>query len=308
MMTGARPPKKARLCSDQDSHVDATETTEKSKFFSTKGKDTGSKKADTFLFSDDSIDEALLNLPDLDGWHEPAKPRKSIAVFEESKLLTKEASNTSTNASATKDDTISQSTTTEATAENVVESEVQNDDLSTTSSTPITSTLLKFSYNSSQSGDGADTPASAASRAASSIFTPSTAAPSTVASSVALSATQVSAAPKPSSMTPLQLLGARALQRKPSPRLPRSPNRSPERRERKLAQRMVLSSAPVNPSFVPLPKVDLNEIEALSQPVGSEDHIASESEGENEAEAGNVDQENPVNKARPFNISRFAYA
>jgi exonuclease-1 len=279
--SGQRPQKKARLCSGAEITSPVAPEAQKSKFFPQASKDTKDKKKDAFLFSDDSIDEALLNLPDLDGWHEPSKPRKSISVFDEKTIQT------TVGVSKSKDDT-----TVPATDE--------------ASSTPLRSTLQSFCYNSSSSASTVDTPASALSQGADSIFTPSTGAPSTVASTVTFSATQTSVLSKPPALTPLQRLGARALQRKPTQRLLRSPNRSPERRDRKLAQRLSVASVPVNPAFVPLPKVNLDEVEALGKPLGSEDHIIPDSDGESEADTG-VDKENGGKKMPALNLSRFAY-
>jgi exonuclease-1 len=56
---------------------------------------------------------------------------------------------------------------------------------------------------------------------------------------------------------------------------------------------------PVNPSFVPLPKVDVTEIAALNRSGGSEDQIIPDSDGEDEAEV-----ELP---RRRLNLSRFAF-
>ena len=61
-----------------------------------------------------------------------------------------------------------------------------------------------------------------------------------------------------------------------------------------------LSNMPVNPAFVPLPKVDLDEVEALNGPVeGSEDQIIPDSDGE-------VDDGEAL-PPKKLNLSRFAY-
>lgn len=284
--SGQRPQKKARLCSGSEITSPVGPEAQKSKFFSQTSKN---KEKDAFLFSDDSIDEALLNLPDLDGWHEPAKP-KTIKVFDEKTTRNQHGP-----------DATSKSQEASMAADAITEATIDSDN------TPLRSTLQSFCYSASSSASTAETPASAESQGAQSIFTPSTGAPSTVASSVASSATQTSIMSKPPALTPLQRLGARALQRKPTQRLLRSPNRSPERRDRKLAQRLSVASLPVNPAFVPLPKVNLDEVEALSRPVGSEDHIVPDSDGENEADDTGLDQENAGKRFPSLNLSRFAY-
>ncbi|KAH6670944.1 exodeoxyribonuclease [Plectosphaerella plurivora] len=278
--SGPRPQKKARLCSGAEITSPIAPEAQKSKFFPQPVKHTKDSVKDAFLFSDDSIDKALLNLPDLDAWHEPVK--KTINVFDD------KTTRNLGGVTNTKDDTT-----------------VLDTDES--SSTPLRSTLQSFCYSASSSASTADTPASAVSQGADSIFTPSTGAPSTVASSMTFSATQTSVLSKPPALTPLQRLGARALQRKPTQRLLRSPNRSPERRDRKLAQRLSVAAVPVNPAFVPLPKVNLAEVEALGKPLGSEDHIIPDSDGENEADDAGQDQENSGKKLSVLNLSRFAY-
>ncbi|MDA4131831.1 MAG: hypothetical protein OK454_01720, partial [Thaumarchaeota archaeon] len=88
----SRPPKKARLCEDVLPGADlrrrsSNATPERSKFFPVANNTVTprSDKADPILMSDDSIEEALLRLPDVDGWN-PTKTsmsRKSLEVFQE---------------------------------------------------------------------------------------------------------------------------------------------------------------------------------------------------------------------------------
>jgi exonuclease-1 len=62
-----------------------------------------------------------------------------------------------------------------------------------------------------------------------------------------------------------------------------------------------MNNLPVNPAMVALPKVDLDEVEALNRPLeGSEDQIVPDSEGEEDDFADVV--------PRKLNLSRFAYA
>lgn len=66
---------------------------------------------------------------------------------------------------------------------------------------------------------------------------------------------------------------------------------------------------PVNPSFVPLPKVDLDEVEALNRPVGSEDMIPDsdeENDLDDDKHGGIVGDEDSGNAS--LNLSRFLYA
>ena len=77
-----------------------------------------------------------------------------------------------------------------------------------------------------------------------------------------------------------------------------------------LADRKVSAQTtfPVNPAFVPLPKVDLKEVEALNRTMGgSEDQIIPDSDGENDpTEADEEDKAFARTPAR-LNLSRFAF-
>jgi exonuclease-1 len=77
-----------------------------------------------------------------------------------------------------------------------------------------------------------------------------------------------------------------------SPKLPKPRNS---------LDRQFLSGVPVNPAFVPLPKVNLKEVEQLNR--GSEDQIIPDSDDEDE-------DEDEVDLAPPkkLNLSRFAFA
>ncbi|KAF6804462.1 exo1 protein [Colletotrichum sojae] len=293
-----RPPKKVRLCADTDATETKSEESQNSKFFPKSGsKNKGNK--DSFLFSDDSIDEALLSLSDLDSWHN-SKP-KAITVFEEKESQSTEA--TTTDSQFSKDEEI-----TNTPQSDLFETEDKPEE-ETAASSRRTS-LRQFAYSSQPSPAASsqpDTPATAVSRQ-SSVFTPSTAAPSTAASSITFSAGGAAAASKATPMlTPLQRIGARALQRKNTPaRRPLSPTKSAIQRSPKRSPRKsrLLKSFPVNPSFVPLPKVDLAEVAALNAPCGSEDQIVPDSDGEND----DVFAPDETERSRPaLNLSRFAY-
>lgn len=123
---------------------------------------------------------------------------------------------------------------------------------------------------------------------------------STPASSTSLQSSVFSTAPTPSTapstaglrLTPLQRLGARANHASESPRRPPQPRTKIGKENAK--------GLPANPSFVPLPKVDVAEVEALNRQCGSEDHMVPDSDGEAEEEA-----ELP---ARKLDLSRFAFS
>ncbi|KXH66585.1 hypothetical protein CSAL01_10301 [Colletotrichum salicis] len=308
-----RPPKKVRLCADADITETKTEESQKSKFFSKNGS-SNNKSKDSFLFSDDSIDEALLNLPDIDGWHAP-KP-KSISVYEESQNTdTGTEATAGTDSQFSKDGEISATPQTDLSEVDDVEpgkpvSSLAEKNMRRTS-------LQRFAFSSQPSPAASsqpDTPSTIASQQ-SSTFTPSTGAPSTAASSITFSASSIAAGPSKTTplLTPLQRMGARALQRKnPPARRLLSPTKSTIQRSPKRSPRKsrLLKSFPVNPSFVPLPKVDLAEVEALNAPCGSEDQIIPDSDGENDDDVfaqdlGQKDDSDSMPKA--LNLSRFVY-
>lgn len=304
-----RPPKKVRLCADTDVAAAKPEESQKSKFFHKSGSTTNKSKKDSFLFSDDSIDEALLNLPDLDGWHAP-KP-KSITVFEESQST---EATTGTDSQFSKDEEVTGTPQTDL-SEDDDASEPKKPALLLPETNSRRTSLRQFAFTSQPSPAASsqpDTPSSAVSRQ-SSIFTPSTAAPSTVASSINFSASSITATASKATplLTPLQRMGARALQRKnPPARRPLSPTKSTIQRSPKRSPRMnrFLKSIPVNPSFVPLPKVDLAEVEALNAPCGSEDQIVPDSDGENDdIFAQGLGETEEASRPRALNLSRFVY-
>jgi len=98
-LSDTRPQKRSRLCAD-DVNIDSLSESHRSNlgrspFFDSLGpqpspsigrssKAKRSKKDDIAIFSDDSIEEALLNLPDFDCWHEPKpKNNKLVKIFED---------------------------------------------------------------------------------------------------------------------------------------------------------------------------------------------------------------------------------
>lgn len=271
--TAQRPPKKARLCNnEEEAPANGNGGSERSKFFPSKASKPVEKtdevatipaapKCDDLLFSDDSIEEALLSLPTPNDWELTSKPRqsKSFAVFED-EAQKKESQVSGEGSEAEVNDGVEQ------------ESPSKNRTLSSgverpTSTPPRLSSarvsLESFFYQpetQSQETPGIDsTPASAASTApssrASSLFTPSFGSSKPETPFTALSA-----------MTPLQRIGSRAMQQ--GPHTPSAPgNENAVRRKRSS-----MDALPVNPAFVPLPKVDLDEVAALNS-CGSEDQI-----------------------------------
>ncbi|KJZ77155.1 hypothetical protein HIM_03476 [Hirsutella minnesotensis 3608] len=255
----SRPQKKARLCGE--SHEDGSP--KNSKFFPPSRSSPKQSISEAYLRSDDSIEEALSQLPEFDGWGASSSQAKSFSIFHDGMAGKNQEQQT-------KGGIGSRSREPLLPAIDVAPSSSQPSD------TPLRAGLEKFLLHQACASE---TPASSVSRR-SSIFsvasTPSTA-PSTANSR----------------LTPLQRLGAKATNSTLSPNLPK-PRRS--------IVPAFGKGLPVNPSFVPLPKVDLKEVEALNRPQGSEDQIVPESDAEDNSE---TECEMPTTR---LDLSRFAYA
>ena len=278
----SRPPKKARLCDDASNSLPPQE---KSKFFPSKPKRTSTqRKSEGYLKSDDSIEEALMNLPDVDGWRSPRKGARGIMVYAET--------DTQTSAEVLpKDDEV------ETQAISPCPEDVKLSEAPDITEAPQ-KVLSRFSYTPNAVGN----PSARASRSNSSIPSPSEETPASSASSErsrlstfsCSQASALTARTTPSTtprLTPLQRLGARALNRgkQPQPASPSAP--APPRRNRPNKSRPSLEAMPLNPAFVPLPPVDVDEVEALHRPSGggSEDMLhPPESEDEDEHEGGDA--------------------
>lgn len=260
-----RPVKKPRLCDE----TTAEETSSKSsKFFPPPRRSVQRSKSEAYLLSDDSIEEALLNLPELDGTWTPSKqPKKSIAIYEDNgnpDSQTDTQQSTTTDASASSASFSEIALTPESSFESMLpppKVKLLTQGLGTPSSAPLRS----FAYSASSTGLGA-TPASTQSSIFSAAPTPPTA-PST----------------SRSLLTPLQRMGARAFSHSPRPRLG-------------LQKKPVPSSLPANPASVPLPKVDVEEMEALHG--GSEDMLVRDSE----------DEEEEALPGKKLDLSRFVFS
>ena len=86
-----------------------------------------------------------------------------------------------------------------------------------------------------------------------------------------------------------------------------SPLRAPKAESARFpVPKLPRSAYVVNPSFVPLPKMDLAELEALNRPCGSEDQLVPESEGETE-QLGEDDAEESA-PVKGLDLARFAFA
>ncbi|KAK3942055.1 hypothetical protein QBC46DRAFT_457857 [Diplogelasinospora grovesii] len=276
-----RPPKKARLCEDLPTEDSADQTPVRSRYFSLcEQKIPAAKRADPILMSDDSVEEVLRDLPEFESecWR-PVKTRRfaeEIDIFEERKSEVEEEILLPVGRAGQEDRNDPGSEVEVPASSPIQDKAVKYEDTPSASSstTPLSARLQQFSYKS----------AKPATRIVHGLPTPS-------------SSMQKPAAPPKSNtpsknlptpmLTPLQRMGARALQRSVSwapsstsittsttPKSSKSGNRRPSRPS--------LDALPVNPSFVPLPKVDLAEVEALNKALGSEDQIIPDSDGEND--------------------------
>ncbi|KAL2117522.1 hypothetical protein VTJ04DRAFT_7182 [Mycothermus thermophilus] len=258
----ARPPKKARLCDDPPMD-DSTVTPEKSKFFSEKPKPKPRKSLDEFMLSDDSIEEAFSNLPD--STFVVDSVTSSASVSQETVSSTEATS--SSLASRDEVEVPASSPLRAGQTEPVAPKEEKS-----ASKTPLGELLKDFSYGSTKPRV----------RMVHGLPTPASSVPATTPkgrSPVGM--------PTPM-MTPLQRIGARAMRREPT-KSARSSLKG-------------LPSLPVNPAFVPLPKVDAEEVEALNQPLGSEDQLIPDSDAEND------DTETTApNPVRRLDLSKFRY-
>jgi len=285
-----RPPKKARLCEDAAFEEVTSATPEKSKFFSsTKQKKPAKKKVDELWMSDDSIEEAFRSLPDFDSWRpvkpaEPVEPVDGIAIFQELSPEKPKAPVLPIQP-ATDDRGTDDRDAIEVPASSPTQHGPAKERNPAPSLTPLGDLLREFSYDSARPRTrvvhGLPTPASSLQQTA----TPKSTRPAN--------------APTPM-LTPLQRIGARAVQRgKPratssTPPTPLSSNPSKQ-----------FDRFPINPAFVPLPKVDVEEVEALNRPLGSEDQMIPESDGENEM---GVDESLASTSGRRFDLSKFLYS
>ncbi|KAM0525458.1 hypothetical protein ACHAPE_000163 [Trichoderma viride] len=331
-----RPPKKARLC-DDSFDVEADGSPKTSRFFpanKTKAakKDPRKTKSEAYLLSDDSLDEALNNLPDIEEWASGTRSKKRVSIFadkpkapspsqpestgqedstqkdatprddsqpkaSQQDIGQHEASQQETSQQKISEQETSQVsdasqdtglTSLEAGQQNPIgtpESSVDDSvalpkplsPISKTIRTPPRPSLTRFAYSSKSS----DTPASRSSQY-SSVFTPA-------------STTSTAPSTARARQTPLQRMGAWALKGPASsPSLPAS---------RKDVDKGPGAKRAINPTLIPLPKVDLNEMEALNKLCGSEDQIIPDSDGEEEDEEEDVKL--PTKK---LNLAQFAYS
>lgn len=291
-----RPPKKARLCEDVALN-DKQDQQARSKFFP--ANKTSTESADhTLLMSDDSVAEALADLPDIcDNWplSKATKAQQALQIFQDEEKATDISA---AKEPEPKDDETSKSSS--------PEKEIASDDVSGKAEDESESgatqvigqacqpSLKEFTYTPRVAK------ASNKTRMAFGLPTPASSTQGSEEKSLPSTPTDTPL------RTPLQRIGAAALRRQKASFSPSTKTKSstmaPKKRH-SLAES--LDDFPINPAFVPLPKVDLTEVEALNKPGGSEDQIIPDSDEENDPPlemAGDQDS-----SGSRLDLSRFLY-
>lgn len=329
-----RPLKRVRLCEELDidpvipgqqiqlgrSRFFGESTAEPSPTMNKKSKARRSKKEDIAIFSDDSIDDALLSLPDFDGFsNDIAKPKGKLALFEDSQDKHEPVGNPLPAASASTCEPSSEQIKPPPLTPSVSasSSEEQPPTPDQTIARPATGGKFveKFSYVPIYTPSATSTP-----KSHSQPTPPSSAVPKPSRIPLAVKPATVpiksSLASRQPGMTPLQRLGATAANRSKLPMtLPMTPSSSSNIASKKrVAYPSMLSTRSVpfpevlkdmsmtGPAAVPLPLPDDAENRALLMQEGSEDMIIPDSEDE----VDGVD-DRPHGLAPRMGLEKFAY-
>lgn len=283
----SRPPKKARLCEDPSEST----SSQKSKFFPPKAKRKSMQnKGEGYLKSDDSIEEALKELPDIDGWDLHRKCGQEIAVYAETESQASIAAKTKDDEPNNQLDSCTTDSQTDVVSSHARLSQAA---LSQFSYTPNVSNVTRVHNRRSLNDSFESTPTSSAGS-------------SSQRSRFSLPSSTARSTPATPLMTPLQRLGAQAMNRGKQPTTPSVAGHHTSHRSSR--GRPSLDSIPVNPSFVPLPAVDMDELEALHKPVGSEDMLLPDSENEESGDnSENVELGKTSNDEKKVDLSRFLF-
>ncbi|KAI9643666.1 Rad2 nuclease [Ciborinia camelliae] len=325
----SRPPKRARLCED-DSFLQTPGTGQKvelgrSRFFADGFQDDSpsipkvpkrrnKQKEDITIFSDDSIEEAMMSLPDVDNYLITKEPK--INIFREASPNSNHGSQKNTNTFTQHDQTEdSQGTVPDLeSSTSSRNSSEQPPSPTLESSTPLPDLKSRFSFSASTLAtpkttfsQGLPTPPSSSAQFKSRIpvsaksITTAAKKPTTSARSVLTPLQRLGAAassrfklPPTPPMTPMLAAGPIAFLRKTSVPFPEATKQS----KSKLAD--------VQPASIPLPAVDEIETASLNQK-GSEDMIIPDSEGEEEP-LSPVEERTNKGLGLGLNLGRFAYA
>lgn len=287
--TVPRPQKKARLEVIDLDLPNNTRPLEKSKYFSPSAPASASFEKsslpESLLMSDDSIEEVMLSIPDMEEWDISMSSKSaSMRVFEDT--------------SAIKDsDRIPDSDGIEIPESPVVALKLKrhsavNDKFDSTPASQLS--LGRFSYKGAASMvNGLPTPESSFIGSQESSATKSNS-----QDNEELTPPVPSGGPIKRPKKPRQSLGelveATSALRAESDR--------PRNKKLNKARRSMEAPATVNPSFVPLPPADLDEVAALNQAQGSEDQIVPDSDAEDDELDASV---NSITSSSRFDLSRF---
>lgn len=328
-----RPLKRARLCEDEPSDLPTPRLNVelgRSKFFGleaaepspTVGKSSRSrraKKLDITIFSDDSIEEAMLSLPDVDGFgkREP-RATKKVMVFEEgdskNRGLDSQASTTSGGSAVVEDASVSQDSDPGLTPSMSVASSFEQPPPTPTETATGQPAILELKSRFSFGGRGTSTPKSSAiveGPPTPVSFVPK---PSRIPLAIKSNVPATKGLPVKATLTPLQRLGATASSRS---KFPTTPPLTPVYVPKNSVPRVSMlskTSVPfpevivakkvqvMDPASIPLPEPEETENMELMQN-GSEDLIVHDSE-EEEGCSPIIDNEEMPH----INLGCFAFA
>jgi exonuclease-1 len=329
-ISNPRPPKRARLCEDNDVVDLPSQKVElgRSRFFASAAEPSPtagrtarsrrSKKEEINIFSDDSVEDAMLSLPDVDGFGGLSTTRK-IVVFEEKfvpiQKIIEPLQPQMEDPTGTDDSAASQDTTPSLTASTSVPGSFEQPP-TPTETTPMPSPVGKLKERFALSAGAVSTPRN---NGIQGLSTPVSTAPRPSRIPLAVkpnaAAAKSSAFSTKASLTPLQRLRATAANRSKLPMTP--PQTPPFPFKAKSPRRSLLSKSnvpfsevardvmkkEVEPASIPLPKADQTENMALVAPQnGSEDLIIHDSEEEECLSPG------PEGSVPRIDLGRFVYA
>lgn len=293
--SSSRPQKRARLDHDDiEPTSPPPKILERSKYFSATTTTIpasppvkkSTRPTESFFMSDDSVEEAMLSLPDIDDWDivmSNKSTKSTVHVFEDTQ-------------SAEVCDSVPGSDGIEVPASPANQSSQKDKRASIAQeATPATRLSLgRFSYaGGAKMVHGLPTP------------------------DTSFVGSQENLTTKSSIPTPLSSISQRQASQRPAkaPRmslgeLVESTSAARPERSRgslKKVRRSTGAPVPVNPSFVPLPPADLDEVAALNRPQGSEDQIVPDSDAEDD-DGGFADQMGSDSLGGRLDLSRFMCA
>ncbi len=271
----SRPQKKARLSSTVLSpDSPPAKSLQRSKYFPAAGTaetlsppaSRPSHPADYLLMSDDSVEEAMMGLPDLDEWDIGASSggdKAAVCVFEDTQATSVGDATLTSDGIEVPASPVSQ----RSHPRKMVRT--KRDAIQRTQATPATTRLSlgRFSYNGGvRMAHGLPTPDS-------SLVDRHKGEPATGPNIPTPPSTGMQAERKPKKAPKMSL--GELVEATSAPR--------PERtRKMTKPRRSIDAAASINPSFVPLPPADLDEVAALNTAQGSEDQIVPDSDVDDE--------------------------